>query len=126
MTMQAEVSTEAFSAQAREAKPGLLRRYPQLTISPAILVILLAGWWLACHVFGAPSYVVPAPENVWRALINGLNRAPWDSGGYWFHAGITVWEALLGFAQVDEEGRADALPNTITPARKNLNHGLHG
>jgi NitT/TauT family transport system permease protein len=97
MTMQAEASAEVFSAQVRETKPGLFRRYPQLTISPAILVILLAGWWLTCHVFGAPSYVVPAPEDVWRALINGLARAPWDSGGYWFHAGITVWEALLGF-----------------------------
>ena len=21
-----------------------------------------------------------------------------DPGGYWYHAGITVWEALLGFA----------------------------
>ena len=97
MTMQAAGSAEIFSAQVQETKPGLFRRYPQLTISPTILVTLLAGWWLACHVFGAPSYVVPAPENVGRALINGLTRAPWDSGGYWYHAGITVWEALLGF-----------------------------
>ena len=58
---------------------------------------LLAGWWLACHVLGAPAYVVPAPEDVGRALINGFSRAPWDTGGYWFHAGVTVWEALLGF-----------------------------
>jgi len=97
MTMQAAGSSEMFSAPAQETKPGLLRRYPQLTISPAILVTLLACWWLACHVFGAPSYVVPAPEDVWRALIGGLSRAPRDSGGYWYHAGITVWEALLGF-----------------------------
>ena len=30
--------------------------------------------------------------------IGGLSRAPWDKAGYWYHAGITVWEALLGFA----------------------------
>ena len=27
---------------------------------------------------------------------DGLSRAPWDTGGYWYHAGVTVWEALLG------------------------------
>ena len=75
-----------------------MRRYPQFTISPAILVALVACWWLATDVLGAPAYVVPAPEQVLRALINGLSRAPWDTGGYWYHTGITVWEALLGLA----------------------------
>jgi NitT/TauT family transport system permease protein len=27
-----------------------------------------------------------------------LSRAPWDVAGYWYHAGITLWEALAGFA----------------------------
>ena len=26
-----------------------------------------------------------------------LGRAPWDKAGYWYHSGITVWEAVLGF-----------------------------
>ena len=58
-----------------------MRRYPQFTISPAILVALVACWWLATDVLGAPAYVVPAPEQVLRALIDGLSRAPWDTGG---------------------------------------------
>ncbi len=29
--------------------------------------------------------------------MRGLSRAPWDKAGYWYHAGITVWEAVLGF-----------------------------
>ena len=89
---------EAPAAAAAKCGPGLVRRYPQFTISPAILVSLLAAWWLACHLFGAPAYVIPAPENVLHALMHGLARAPWDKAGYWYHAGVTVWEALLGFA----------------------------
>jgi NitT/TauT family transport system permease protein len=86
------------SAPVAEARPGLLRRYPQFTISPAILVALIALWWLATHVFGTPAYIVPPPEDVLRAAVNGLSRAPWDKASYWYHAGVTVWEALLGFA----------------------------
>jgi NitT/TauT family transport system permease protein len=82
----------------RAAQPSVFRRYPQFTISPVILVAVLAAWWLACHVFGAPAYVVPPPEDVLRTLVQGLGRAPWDKGGLWYHAGVTVWEALLGFA----------------------------
>ena len=82
----------------RVATQSVFRRYPQFTISPAILVSLLLFWWLACHVFGAPAYVMPAPEEVLRASVRGLARAPWDKAGFWYHAGVTVWEALLGFA----------------------------
>lgn len=81
-----------------EAPPSVFRRYPHLTISPAILVTLLAAWWLASHVLGAPAYVVPPPEDVFNATVSGLSRAPWDKASYWYHAGVTVWEALLGFA----------------------------
>jgi len=96
MTVQA-LETRA-SALSREGRPGMLRRYPQFTISPAILAALLAAWWLATDVLGAPAYVLPPPEDVLRALTAGLSRSPWDNASYWYHAGITVWEALLGFA----------------------------
>jgi NitT/TauT family transport system permease protein len=92
------VELSPFAAAAEESKPGLLRRSPQLTVSPLILMVLLGGWWLACHVLGAPAYIIPSPENVWHALVQGLDRTPWDRGGYWYHGAITVWEALLGFA----------------------------
>jgi NitT/TauT family transport system permease protein len=89
---------EAPNAPAHEAPPSVVRRYPQFTVSPAILVALLAGWWLASDVFGAPAYILPAPESVLAAIVRGLSRAPWDKAGYWYHAGVTVWEAVLGFA----------------------------
>ncbi len=85
-----------MAAPPSEAPLSFVRRYPQFTISPAILVVLVACWWLATDVFGAPAYIVPPPEQVLRALVHGLSRAPWDTGGYWYHTGVTVWEALLG------------------------------
>jgi NitT/TauT family transport system permease protein len=27
-----------------------------------------------------------------------LSRWPWEKASFWYHAGVTVWEALLGFA----------------------------
>ncbi len=100
MAVQAvDTPSPAMPGEARPnlELPGVLRRYPQFTISPAILVALIAAWWLATDVAGVPAYVMPPPEQVLHALIGGLSRAPWDKAGYWYHAGITVWEALLGF-----------------------------
>jgi NitT/TauT family transport system permease protein len=75
----------------------VMGRYPQATISPAVLVVILAAWWTASHVLNVPVYIVPAPEEVWRATVNGLAKSPWDVSGYWYHGAITVWEAMLGF-----------------------------
>jgi NitT/TauT family transport system permease protein len=100
MTLQSVEIERAgsFAATPAESSPSLVRRYPQLTISPAILVVLLGSWWFASNVLGAPDYILPPPQSVLQALVRGLGRAPWDKAGYWYHAGITVWEALLGFA----------------------------
>jgi NitT/TauT family transport system permease protein len=99
MTLQAVDQALAHAAAAPSgASASILRRYPQFTVSPAILIAVVALWWVACHVFGAPAYVVPPPEDVWHAFVRGLSRAPWDKAGYWYHSGVTIWEAVLGFA----------------------------
>jgi NitT/TauT family transport system permease protein len=99
MTMQGMDGTGVeTAAPGRAAEPSLLRRYPQFTVSPAIFAALLAGWWFATDVLSVPPYIVPPPEDVLRAAIGGLSRSPWDRAGYWYHAGITGWEALAGFA----------------------------
>jgi NitT/TauT family transport system permease protein len=100
MTVQAvDSSSSALPDEARSnfKRASVFRRYPQFTISPAIFVALVAAWSLATDVAGVPAYVLPPPEQVLRAMIGGLSRAPWDRAGYWYHAGITAWEALLGF-----------------------------
>src|SRR6516164_3910943 len=111
MMVQAVDSRSVDSgAQAREPRPGVLRRYPQFTISPTILVALLVAWWLATDVLNTPGYIVPPPQDVLRAAVGGLSRSPWDKAGYWYHAAITVWEAVLGFAI----GSALAKPSTAS------------
>lgn len=99
MTMQAVDMRRAGTVPLpHQALAGLMRRYPQFTISPAILVALIASWWLAADVLRAPAYILPPPEKVLQAMVRGLSHAPWDKAGYWYHAGITVSEALVGFA----------------------------
>jgi NitT/TauT family transport system permease protein len=98
MSIQAaNISHAEGAVPARPARPSLFRRYPQLTLSPAILVGLLGLWWFATDVLGVPAYVMPRLDEVVQALVSGLSRAPWDKAGYWYHSGITVWEAVLGF-----------------------------
>ena len=53
------------------ARPGMLRRYPQFTISPAILLALLAAWWLATDVLGAPTTCCRRRK---------MSCAPWSAG----------------------------------------------
>jgi NitT/TauT family transport system permease protein len=94
--MVANIADGAGAIQ--EKQPSLFRRYPQFTVSPALLVVMVAGWWLATDVLGMPAYVLPPPGQVLRALVGGLSHAPWEKAGLWYHAGVTVWEALVGFA----------------------------
>jgi NitT/TauT family transport system permease protein len=75
----------------------LVQDYPHVTLSPIVFVSIVLSWWSAAHVFGVPTYVLPRPEDVLLALLRGLGRGPTDVAGYWFHIGVTVWEALLGF-----------------------------
>jgi NitT/TauT family transport system permease protein len=96
-THTADMLRIAPSNPASQSRRSIVRRYPQLTISPTILAALLAAWWLASNVLGAPAYILPPPQEVLQAAVQGLSRAPWDRAGYWYHAGITVWEALAGF-----------------------------
>ena len=72
MAVQAvDTPSPAMPREARSnlERPGVLRRYPQFTISPAILVALIAAWWLATDVAGVPAYVMPPPDQVLHALI---------------------------------------------------------
>ena len=73
-----------------------VRANMQWTLTTLLPLVMLAAWSLACHLFGAPAYILPSPEAVLDALQDGLARAPMDQGGLWFHAGVTVYESLCG------------------------------
>lgn len=95
------VSQDKIPVQARPRKTGAFRSYvqrnPHLTISPVVLALLVGLWWLASHLWGVPPYILPTPEDVMQALVTGFMRGPSNPSSYWYHTGITVWEALLGF-----------------------------
>ncbi len=75
-----------------------IRLRPQWTVTPLIAAALLAAWEVVTHGFDTPEFILPQPEAVLRALIGGLSYGPFDSGGYWYHAGVTIYESLAGLA----------------------------
>jgi NitT/TauT family transport system permease protein len=74
-----------------------IRKRPDLTISPLILVLLLALWYYATKNLGIPSFILPPPVEVWDALVAGVMTGPKDLAGFWYHGGVTIAESLLGF-----------------------------
>jgi NitT/TauT family transport system permease protein len=73
------------------------RRQPEWILSPLLLVGLLGIWHFATEVLNIPTYIIPPPQDVWDSLVAGLLKWPLDPGGFWYHIGITLWEAILGF-----------------------------
>jgi NitT/TauT family transport system permease protein len=82
----------------RDAAPkGFLARRPEIVLSPIVLVALIAAWHFITSEFAVPAFILPPPLEVWRSLVFGLSIGPFDAAGFWFHMGVTLWEALLGF-----------------------------
>src|SRR5919107_1425565 len=75
----------------------LMRTRPEVILAPALLVILLVGWEYGVGWFEVPGYILPTPSSIAVALWRGLDESFLSRGGHWLHAGVTVWEVLLGF-----------------------------
>jgi NitT/TauT family transport system permease protein len=75
----------------------LLRRWRGSLIAPASFVLLILLWEAAIHVFEVPQFVVPPPGAVLQALAYGLLPIGSGGGEFWFHIGITMLEAGIGF-----------------------------
>ncbi|MBB4286284.1 ABC transporter permease [Roseospira goensis] len=76
---------------------GLLRERPEYVLSPLLFVVLIAIWHAAAVIFEPPEFILPPPGMVWSALVSGLSASPFDPSGFWYHAGVTAFEALSGF-----------------------------
>ncbi len=61
--------------------------------APLIFVTFLVAWKLYVVLFGVSRFILPAPEQVWRAFIELIEGK--TTG---MHAGITLYETLVGFA----------------------------
>lgn len=60
------------------------------------LVVLLAVWSLSVGLLHLPSYIMPAPEAVWRALWSGLAVSPASPLGYYLPLWSTLRNAMFG------------------------------
>jgi len=60
---------------------------PQLSA----ILILIAVWEIGVRLSNMPSYILPAPSQVLIALVDSFNLIV-------FHAKITIYESLVGFA----------------------------
>jgi NitT/TauT family transport system permease protein len=93
--------TAARSPAPRQSWPAaavsFVRKRPDLTVSPLILVLLLVAWHYATKHLSIPTFILPPPIEVWDALVAGLLTGPKDMAGFWYHGGVTVAESLLGF-----------------------------
>jgi NitT/TauT family transport system permease protein len=77
-------------------RPIVLRRV-DLLLSPAVLVALVAIWQAVTVHFEIPTFILPPPLDVWRALVAGFSTGPLSRAGFLYHSGVTFGEAILGF-----------------------------
>jgi NitT/TauT family transport system permease protein len=97
------IRNETLGQSRGTSVPGFIRlrdiiaRHPHAIVTPLVVLGILALWQGAVILFDLPEFILPPPGLVWRSLANGLWRTPFDAGGYWYHAGVTVFESLLGF-----------------------------
>jgi NitT/TauT family transport system permease protein len=80
---------------------GRIRRLRGSSRSIMIGVIgvgtMLVIWELAVSSFNIPSYVLPPPLAVWRALVAGLLTDPSSRASFWYQIADTLHATLWGF-----------------------------
>jgi NitT/TauT family transport system permease protein len=82
----------------RKPRAGGWRHGATLALSPLGLIVGIALWYVATDVIRVPAFILPSPRAVGYALVAGFSRGPFDPAGFWYHTGVTLWEAVLGFA----------------------------
>jgi NitT/TauT family transport system permease protein len=75
----------------------IMRTRPELILAPSLLVIIVLGWEYSVKWLQVPGYILPPPSHIVVALWRGLDAGIFDRGGYWLHAGVTLYQVLLGF-----------------------------
>lgn len=84
----------ASGRPTRRISQGRLGRW-----APAILSVLagLVVWHVSVAYFAIPSYVLPAPVDVFHALVAGLGDDPTSRASYWYHLVDTIKATMVGF-----------------------------
>jgi len=73
-----------------------MRKGAVFTIGSFVIGFIL--WEIAVRVSEIPAYILPPPSGILVALYRGLNTSLLGRGGYYYHLGVTLYEALFGLA----------------------------
>lgn len=98
-TRPAEVPRATGWPRARAARSARRRgKFSTLSISgaAALLVLVIAAWYLVTALTTIPTFVIPTPASVWRSLVGGFALPLSHPGGWWLHIGVTLREAIGG------------------------------
>lgn len=83
---------DALMSQPVE-RPSLLRRRPELILSPLLLLVAFVAWHLIVQWGSLSQFVLPPPGDVFRALARNI-----EDNRYTSHLLFTVQNASIGFA----------------------------
>lgn len=111
MAIETRPPASPASAAARSRKKRFEWRnsLPEIIGIPALIVLLIAAWAAYVELFDVRSVILPTPEAVWDAFVDGISKSPTDPGGYLYHARVTLVEILAGFGLGAAVGLALAL-----------------
>ncbi len=85
-------------ATSRASTSTTSRRFSAQSLTPWIgLVILLSLWTGSVHALAIPSYILPTPAAVLRALWSGIAVSPTNALGYYIPLWGTLSNAAIGF-----------------------------
>jgi NitT/TauT family transport system permease protein len=95
--------TEVTNTAAAPAQPvAAVNKSNRIRLGSPIawigLVVLIGAWIVSVQIFNIPSYILPRPEAVVRALWSGLAVSPTSSLGYYLPLWGTLSNAAIGFA----------------------------
>ena len=79
------------------------------------IFVFLAIWQAAVTGFEIPGYILPAPINVWRALVAGLVIDPTARASFWYQLADTMHATAWGFVVGSASGVALAALMTEFP-----------
>lgn len=116
-TVQAPSVPREQAPVVRGGRPSRLKRIGVPAASHcAVLLVALATWWWITRAEVLSPLILPPPSDVARAWVD----ITWESALVWNHIGVTLVEALLGFAVGSAAAATVAIGAALSPRFRNL------
>lgn len=94
----AELANRPGGAVAPNRRGGANLLSSPRIVSPALLIVILAFYEFSVRYWQVPSYVLPAPSQIFSALMNGFSlENMWGEERFYIHIVVTLTEAAIGF-----------------------------